>query len=166
MTEKDIRHEVVNKKEVLEKITPVIESAAIKLNLIPLEIDFIKESCRWFLRIFIFSPDHAITHDDCGDMTRSLNDCLNGLIPVIYYLEISSPGADRTLKSPKEYELFKGKTIKIKLRQPLEKGGERVFMAKIVDYQHNGILRVKLTTNKEELEIENSNISSIRLCLE
>ena len=46
--------DVVNKKEILEKITPLIENTAMRFNLIPIEIEFVKENHRWFLRVYLF----------------------------------------------------------------------------------------------------------------
>ena len=46
-----------NRKEIIEKITPVIENAAMKNGLIPIEIEFQKESGKWFLRIFVYCND-------------------------------------------------------------------------------------------------------------
>ena len=44
----------LNKNDILEKLTPLIENTAMRYNLIPLEIDFSKESGKWFLRIFLY----------------------------------------------------------------------------------------------------------------
>ena len=38
----------VNRFEVLEKITPLIENTAMRFNLIPIEIEFVKENHKWF----------------------------------------------------------------------------------------------------------------------
>ncbi len=159
------KKEHVNTKDVLEKIHPIIDNVSVKLGLIPLEVNFVKESDRWFLRVFIYSKDHAINHQDCEDMTRSLSDHLDELIPVNYYLEVSSPGADRKLKSSKEFEIFKGKKVKIKLRNPLEEKDERFITGEILDYTIKGVLKLK-TQDQEEIDIEESNIKSAKLCID
>jgi hypothetical protein len=64
----------INRHEILEKITPLIENTAMRFGLIPIEIDFEKENHRWFLRIFLFARDRGVTLDDCENVTRSLND--------------------------------------------------------------------------------------------
>ena len=102
----------VNRFEVLEKITPLIENTAMRFNLIPIEIEFVKENHKWFLRIYLYSYEKDITLDDCENVTRSLNDFLDELIPVKYYLEVSSPGLERKFKSDKEFEIFKNKRIR------------------------------------------------------
>ena len=104
----------INRFEILEKITPLIENTAMRFNVIPVEIDFSKENHRWFLRIFLYSKEKDITLDLCEDVTRSLSDFLDEIIPVKYYLEVSSPGLERKIKSTQEYTIFKGKKIKLK----------------------------------------------------
>ena len=89
-----------NKNEILEKLTPLIDNTAMRYNMIPLEIDFTKESGKWFLRIFLYKEE-GVTLDDCENVSRSLNPFLDELIPVKFYLEVSSPGLDRKLKSEK-----------------------------------------------------------------
>ena len=89
-----------NKNEILQKLTPLIENTAMRYNLIPIEIDFTKESGKWFLRIFLYK-DSGVTLDDCENVSRSLNPFLDELIPVKFYLEVSSPGLERKLKTEK-----------------------------------------------------------------
>ena len=101
----------VNRLEVLEAITPLIENTAMRFNLVPIEIDFSKENHRWFLRIYLYSQDRSITLEDCENVTRSLEGFLDELIPVKYYLEVSSPGLERKFKSEKEFIIFKGKEL-------------------------------------------------------
>lgn len=64
----------VNRYEVLEKITPVIENTAMRFGLVPVEIEFVKENHRWFLRIFLYSRERNVTLDDCENVTRSLGE--------------------------------------------------------------------------------------------
>ena len=117
----------VNRHEIIEKITPLVENTAMRYNLIPVEIEFVKENHRWFLRIYIYSYDKDITLEDCEKMTRSLNEFLDELIPVKYYLEVSSPGLEMKFKSDKEFLIFKGRRISLKLKQPLEGETEKIF---------------------------------------
>ena len=43
-----MEHKTVNKFDTIEKITPVIENTAMRYGFFPIEIDFSKESGRWF----------------------------------------------------------------------------------------------------------------------
>lgn len=153
----------VNRLEVLEAITPLIENTAMRFNLVPIEIDFSKENHRWFLRIFLYSHKRPITLDDCENVTRSLNDFLDEIIPVKYYLEVSSPGLERKFKSDKEFEIFKNKRISIKLKTPLEGETERIFKGEILDWSDTEGLTFFRFDDGQELHIPKSNIQSAKL---
>ena len=156
----------INRHEILEKITPVIENTAVRFNLIPIEIEFVKENHRWFLRIFLYSYEHDITLEDCENVTRSLNDFLDELIPVKYYLEVSSPGLERKFKSDKEFVIFKGRRISIKLKNPLEGETERIFKGEIVDWDDNDGLTFLRFEDGEQLLIPKTNIQSAKLYID
>lgn len=157
------QYEHFNKKELLDKLVPLVENTAMRFNVIPVEIGFSRENHRWFLRIFIFSKDREITLDDCENMSRSLGDFLDELIPFKFNLEISSPGMERKLKSEKEYLIFVGKDIMIKLKNGIDDTYEKQFVCKIVDFDANEGLKVFLYGRKEEVVIKKENIVSARL---
>lgn len=156
-------HENFNKKELFEKLVPLVENTAMRFNVIPVEIDFSKENHRWYLRIFIYSKDREITLDDCENMSRSLGDFLDELIPFKFNLEISSPGLERKIKSDREYLIFVGKDIQIKLKNGIDDTYEKQFVCKIVDFDENEGLKVFLYGRKEEVIIKKENIISARL---
>ncbi len=155
-----------SKKEIMRNIYPLIENTCMRYNLIPIEVEFLKESGRWFLRIFIYSNDHEVNHMDCENISRSLSDFLDELIPVKYNLEVSSPGLERRLKSEKEYIIFCGKVIEIKLKQPLVGEAEKQFKALLLDYSDGGVVFVERLSDKKQLTISLDNIFSSRLCFE
>lgn len=158
--------EEVNRHEILEKVMPLVENTAMRFNLVPVEVDFTKENHRWYLRIFLFSYDHPVNLDDCENVTRSIQDFLDELIPCKYYLEVSSPGLDRKFKSNKEYLIFRGRNVSIKLKQPLEGETEQIFKAKLVDYdEREGITIIRLEDEKE-MVLPLSAIKSTKLYFE
>ena len=150
-----------NKRELLETIEPVIENTAMRYGLVPLEILFEKENNKWFLRIFIWSNDHNVSHLDCENMSRGLGDMLDELIPFKYYLEVSSPGLDRKLKSPKEYIIFKGHDVIIKLKSLIEETPLKTFEAKLMDY--NESFGIKVQFEEKEIIIPTEKIHSVKL---
>ncbi len=156
----------INRPEILEQITPLIENTAMRFNLIPIEIDFSKENHRWFLRIFLYSKERDITLDDCENVTRSLEGFLDELIPVKYYLEVSSPGLERKFKSEKEFIIFKGRRISLKLREPLEGETEKIFKGEILDYDLNEGLTFFRFEDGSELQIPRENIQSAKLYID
>ena len=156
----------INRYEVLEKITPLIENTAMRFGFIPIEIEFIKENHRWFLRIYLYSSEKDVTLDDCENITRSLNDFLDELIPVKYYLEVSSPGLERKFKSEKEFLIFKGRRISLKLREPLENETEKIFKGEIIDWDDNEGLTFLRFDDGQELQIPKENIKSAKLYID
>lgn len=152
-----------NKKQVLAQIMPVIENTAMRHNLIPLEVSLEKENGHWFLRIFIYSNEHPVNHNDCEHMTRGLGDLLDELIPFKYYLEVSSPGLDRRLKSVKEYIIFKGHNVIVKVKEPVDEGYPKKFAAKLLDFNEGFGVKVLTNDTDKEYTIKLDNIFSIRL---
>ena len=158
--------EEVNRHEILEKIMPLVENTAMRFNLVPVEVDFAKENHRWYLRIFLFSYDHPVNLDDCENVTRSIQDFLDELIPCKYYLEVSSPGLERKFKSDKEYLIFRGRNVSIKLKEQPKDGSEQIFNAKLVDYdEREGITIIRLEDEKE-MVLPLSAIKSTKLYFE
>lgn len=153
--------EFTNKRELIETITPVIENTAMRYGLIPLEILLERENNRHFLRIFIYSPEHSVSHLDCENMSRGLGDMLDELIPFKYYLEVSSPGLDRKFKSEKEYIIFKGHNVIIKLKNSVEGIDAKTFEAKLTDY--NESFGIKIEYKNQEFIIPLEKIHSTKL---
>ena len=150
-----------NKRELLETIEPVIENTAMRYGLVPLEVLFEKENNKWFLRIFIWSNNHNVSHLDCENMSRGLGDMLDELIPFKYYLEVSSPGLDRKLKSEKEYIIFKGHDVLVKLKSLIDETPLKTFEAKLLDYNESFGVKVKL--EDKEVIIPTEKIHFIKL---
>ena len=155
--------EYVNKRELMEKLEPLVDNTLMRFGLVPVETELVKENHKWFLRIYIYSTEREVNLDDCERVSRSLSDFLEELIPFKYYLEVSSPGVERKLKSTKEYLIFKGKDINLKLREPVDESGEKQFVAKIVDFDDNAGLTVYTYKDKKDIIIPKENIISAKL---
>ena len=156
----------LNRHEILEKITPLIENTAMRYGYLPIEIEFVKENHRWFLRIYLYSKEKDVTLDDCESVTRSLNDFLDELIPVKYYLEVSSPGLERKFKSDKEFLIFQGRRISLKLKEPLAGETEIIFKGEIIDWDDNEGLTFFRFDDGQELQIPKENIKSAKLYID
>ena len=74
-----------------------------------------------FLRISIDKPT-GISHADCELISQQVGTILDveDVVPGSYTLEGSSPGVERKLLKPKDYERFQGKKAKLTLRQPVD----------------------------------------------
>jgi len=81
----------------------------------------------------------AMTVDDCADISHSVSAILDVADPidVAYMLEVSSPGIDRPLVRPQDYERFAGFEAKIELSRPLD--GRKRFRGRILGLQDDSI---------------------------
>jgi ribosome maturation factor RimP len=73
------------------------------------------------LRLFIDKPS-GVTHADCEFMSEQVGTILDveDVIPGgRYTLEVSSPGVERKLTKPSDFERFVGQKVKVVLRQPV-----------------------------------------------
>lgn len=82
-------------------------------------LEFVKEGSDWFLRVYIdmIDPDRYVGTEDCEKVSRYLSDMLDKKDPVSqsYYLEVSSPGMDRTLLKDADFERYAGKRVELSL---------------------------------------------------
>ena len=102
------------------------------------DVEYVKEGTEWYLRIFI-DKEGGIDLDDCETVTDLINDPLDELDPIAeaYFLEVSSPGVERHLKSVRHFENAVGEKIRVKTFVKIENNKEWVGILKSVD--DNGI---------------------------
>ena len=83
------------------------------------------------LRIYIDKPG-GVNHGDCEAVSNQVGLLLDveDLIPHKYTLEVSSPGVERGLYKPKDYERFAGSRVKLKISEPIN--GQRNFRGRLV----------------------------------
>ena len=75
-----------------------------------------------FVSISIDKPA-GVSHADCEMVSQQVGTILDveDVVPGHYTLEVSSPGVERKLLKPGDYQRFQGKKVRITLRQPVEK---------------------------------------------
>jgi ribosome maturation factor RimP len=72
------------------------------------------------LQIMAERPDGSFTIDDCEAVSRAISPVLDveDVIPARYHLEVSSPGIDRPLVRPSDFEAWAGHEAKIEMAVP------------------------------------------------
>ncbi len=118
----------------------------------------------------------GVTHEDCANYSRELGTILDveDAVPGAgYLLEVSSPGLDRKLVKPADFERFSGSRVKIMTREPVN--GNRHFDGRLrslgngriaLEPHRQGKKGKKHQKPEEEaqaIEIELSNIERARL---
>ena len=125
------------------------------------------------LRIFIDKPG-GVTHEDCANFSReagTIFDVEDAVPGGTYTLEVSSPGLDRKLSKPDDFERFIGSLVKLMTRDPVN--GNRHFEGRLKAFQ-DGRISLELTGRKKskkheavesgtEVEIELGNVEKANL---
>jgi ribosome maturation factor RimP len=106
----------------LERIREAAERVAHSLGLEVVDVEW-KVGRDRFLRVYIDKPE-GVSHKDCEAVSNQLSVLLDveDLIPgqQHYILEVSSPGLDRKLTKPAEFERFTGRLARISTIEPVE----------------------------------------------
>lgn len=91
------------------------------------------------LRVYIDS-ENGISADDCQKVSYQVSGILDveDPIPGHYTLEISSPGLDRLLFRPQDFERFAGQLIKLRAVYPIE--GQRKFKGRLLGMQGDNVV--------------------------
>jgi ribosome maturation factor RimP len=106
----------------LERIRDAAERAAHSAGVEVVDVEW-KIGKQRFLRVFIDKPE-GVSHRDCQAVSEQLSVLLDveDLVPggSRYVLEVSSPGLDRKLSKPGEFERFAGRLARISTSEPVE----------------------------------------------
>lgn len=97
------------------------------------------------LQIMAERPDGSMTIDDCEQVSRQLSPVLDVHDPLhsSYRLEVSSPGIDRPMVRPSDFEDWAGHEIKIELSEPID--GRKRFRGQLEGFEEGEVrLEVEL----------------------
>lgn len=99
-------------------------------------------------------PKGEMTVEDCATISRSLSPLLDAYdpMPSTYRLEVSSPGIDRPLVRPSDFELWAGHEAKIELKELVD--GRKRFRGVIEGVEDDEVrLRMELDGKAEPVTI-------------
>lgn len=153
----------------MSKVTEVVEQLALpvieQFDLQLIDIEFVKEGRDWFLRVYI-DKENGVDIEDCALVSEQLSAKLDeeDPIPQNYFLEVSSPGAERPLKTKQDLKNSIGKNIFVKTYAPIE--DEKAFEGKLLSFDDE-ILTLELTikTRKKLIEIQYDMVANARLAV-
>ncbi len=149
----------MKKTKVEDVVTMLAEPIADSLGLELVDIEYLKEGGSWFLRVYIDKPE-GITHDDCQALSQRLSELLDEKDPVpnSYILEVSSPGIERPLKKPGDFERFKGYKIRASTFSPVE--GQKEFVGDLEGLVDD---KVVLNVKGREYALPLESVAKVRL---
>jgi ribosome maturation factor RimP len=153
----------------MSKVTEMVEELAApitsELGLELVEVEYVKEGKNWFLRVYI-DKDMGVDIEECGLVSEKLSEKLDEIdpIPHNYFLEVSSPGAERPLKKEKDFEKALGKNVFVKTYEPID--GEKTFEGILTRFDGNMVsIEAKIKTRKKMVEIPYEKVASARLAV-
>ena len=138
---------------VRELVSPLAESMGIELW----DVEYVKEGADMYLR-FTIDRDGGVGIEDCERWSRAVDPLLDEADPIEgpYYLEVSSPGVERTLTRDEHFARMAGAEVEVKLFSPVD--GKRSF---------TGVLRgrdgeaVTLETADGEVRLDRSAVAKV-----
>jgi len=106
---------------ITSRIEAIADRVAISEGIEVVEVEVKGGGRNQLVRISIDKPE-GVTHADCERISQQVGTILDveDVVPGHYTLEVSSPGLERKLLKPGDYERFLGKRAKVTLRAPVE----------------------------------------------
>ncbi len=142
--------------KVVQLLEPLVEGLGYEF----VGAEYLPQGKHSLLRIYIDKPETGIGVDDCERVSRQVSSMLDveDPIPGHYTLEVSSPGMDRPLFTPQQFERFVGQEVKLLLSRPVN--GRRKMTVALKGVNDN-VLSVAL--EGDEIEIDFDNIEKAHL---
>ena len=103
--------------EIYEMVKPIAD----ELNYDIYHVEYVKENGELYLRIYI-EKDGGITLSDCEALSRRVSDLMDEKDPIKdpYFLEVSSPGLNRTLFTENHYKRFIGREVMVRFTKSID----------------------------------------------
>ncbi len=167
----------------IDRVREIAERVAHSSGLEVVDIEFRGDGKARMLRVFLDKPQAAsgdplggVTHEDCANFSREFGTILDVEDAVSggpYTLEVSSPGLDRKLSKPADFERFVGSRVKLMTRNPVE--NNRFFEGRLEKFESGRLVldlsaaskksRKKMGAESAEkkVEIEFANVEKANL---
>ena len=148
---------------VTELVAPILDEYHFELY----DVEFVREGGSWYLRVYI-DKDGGITLNDCATVSDQLSEALDNVepdpIPQAYFLEVSSPGAERPLRNEEDYQRAVNDYIHVSLYQQID--GKKVYegtLTKLTDKELT--LDYLDKTRHRQVVIDRSKVAQARLAI-
>lgn len=145
-------------KSIVEKFaTSYLEENGLSL----VDVEYVKEGSNWFLRIYV-DKEGGIDIDDCGRVSEFISTKLDELDPITeaYFLEVSSPGAERPLKSSEDITKAVGKHVFVTTQEQIN--GAKEFEGRLDGFDGTTLTVV---IGRRKLAIPYNKVASARLAI-
>ncbi|HEX5563393.1 MAG TPA: ribosome maturation factor RimP [Sporosarcina sp.] len=150
-------------EEVEKLVSPIVNDLELEL----VDIEFVKEGRDWFLRVYVDTPEGNIDIEQCALVSERLSEELDRTdpIPQNYFLEVSSPGAERPLKKEEDFKKAVGQYVFIKTYEPIN--GMKEFEGYLLSYGPDAAeVEIRIKTRKLQVVIDKEKIAFARLAID
>lgn len=150
--------------ELLQLVQPILDDLGFEL----VDLDYVHEGSDLFLRIFI-DKSGGVNLDDCASVSREVGALLEveDVIDAAYRLEVSSPGMNRPLKRPADFERFVGARVKVKAKYSIDPDGRghtrKTFTGELIGFKDGRVCIRQLDKKGGEVEIPLTDLLQARL---
>nr|WP_319218159.1 ribosome maturation factor RimP [uncultured Trichococcus sp.] len=153
---------------VVDEVRVVVQPIVDEQNLELVDMEFLKEGKNWFLRIYIDKPG-GIDIEECALISEKVSEALDAIdpdpIPQAYFLEVSSPGAERPLKTEADMQNAIGKYVHLSFYQAID--GEKFYEGTLKEVNDESVvLTIRIKTRIKDIEIERKQIANARLAIQ
>ena len=153
---------------VVDEVRVVVQPIVDEQNLELVDMEFLKEGKNWFLRIYIDKPG-GIDIEECALISEKVSEALDAIdpdpIPQAYFLEVSSPGAERPLKTEADMQNAIGKYVHLSFYQAID--GEKFYEGTLKEVNDDYVvLTIRIKTRTKDIEIERNQIANARLAIQ
>ena len=131
----------------IDRLTELGEQAAAGTPIEIVEIELRGSGRARLLRVYIDKPG-GVTHSDCETISERMGRLLDeqDAVPgASYTLEVSSPGLERKLSKPRDFERVVGQKIRVSVREPVD--GQTHFDGKLARFA-DGTLEIELSPER------------------
>lgn len=150
--------------EVAKQLEARVEAIGFEL----VDVEWAGSSKRPVIRLRVDRPEGegSVTVDECARVSREIERWLDELesVPEKYVLEVSSPGVDRPLIRPRDFERFAGEDVVLRGKTPLAGRSRRLeglLLGWVADGEGERI-RLRLS-NGDEVEVPRELVTGANL---
>ena len=145
--------------KISDAVTKLAEPLAARLGLELWDVEYVREAGQGFLRVYI-DKDGGVSINDCEALSKALDPVLDEAdpIPDSYVFEVSSAGAERELKRPRDFEKFMGSDVEVRLYKAAE--GSKTWTGVLTGYEDGA---VRLRSGEKEYVFEKAQVAKVRL---
>lgn len=135
-----------------KKVWELAEPITVQEECFIYDVEYVKEGGVWFLRVYI-DKDGGVSLDECEAVSRALSTVLDEADPIQqnYYLEVSSPGIERKLKTKEHFDRYIGETIDIGLYKAINKSKQ--LIGKLISFEDD-VITVEVDGESFELPLK------------